>query len=273
LRFDAPDVITSVHNPGIKQARSLLRRNGRAEERAFLVEGVRAIRDMLASGVMPSLFYVRATPEDRALVDSMELPCPVRFVSPEVFGGLSDVPHPQGIVAVVPMSAITSAPRFDVWREDLILVADGVRDPGNLGTLLRSAAGAGVSEVLVTPNSVDPFNPKCIRSAMGAHFLISLRQMSWEPLIAHLAAVSVIVVADANGADEYDAVAWTRSCAIVVGSEAHGPDERFVELATAYVRIPLARSLESLNAGVAGSHMVLEAARQRRLAASVQEPV
>ncbi|MDQ3653855.1 MAG: RNA methyltransferase [Chloroflexota bacterium] len=273
MRFNVPDVITSVHNPGIKQARALLRRKGRMEERAFLVEGARAVRDMLAAGVTPSLLYVRATPGDRIFLDDADPRCPVRFVSPDVFGGLSDVPHPQGIVAVVPMSAVTSAPRFDVWREDLILVADGVRDPGNLGTLLRSAAGTGVTEVLVTPNSVDPFNPKCVRSAMGAHFLISLRQLSWEPLFEHLAAVPVIVVADANGADEYDKVPWTRSCAIVVGSEAHGPNERVIELATAYVRIPLARSLESLNAGVAGSHMVLEAARQRRFAASVQEPV
>ncbi len=271
MRFDTPDVITSVHNPGIKRARSLLRRKGRTEERAFLVEGTRAIRDMLAIGVVPNLLYIRDTPEDHAIVDDFDGRCPVRAVSPDVFGGLSDVPHPQGVVAVVPMSAVTSEPRFDVWPDDLILVADGVRDPGNLGTLLRSAAGTGVTEVLVTPNSVDPFNPKCVRSAMGAHFLISLRQMTWAPLIEHLASVSVIVVADADGADVYDSVPWTRPCAIIVGSEAHGPNARVIDLATAHVRIPLARSLESLNAGVAGSHLVLEAARQRRLAASVQD--
>lgn len=273
MRSDAPDVLTSIHNPGIKRARSLLRRKGRSEERAFLVEGVRAVSDMVASGAEPSVVYVRATPEDSGLMDDMDLRCPVRLVSPDVFTGLSDVPHPQGIVAVVPMSNVTAEPRYDIWRDDLILVADGVRDPGNLGTLLRSAAGAGVTEVLVTPNSVDPFNPKCVRSAMGAHFLVSLRQMTWEPLIAHLSRVSIIVVADANGADAYDSVPWTQSCAIVVGGEAFGPNDLLVDFATAYVRIPLARNLESLNAGVAGSHLVLEAARQRRLAASLQKPV
>ncbi len=273
MHSDIFDVITSVHNPGIKQARSLLRRKGRSEERAFLVEGVRAISDMLGAGVVPSVLYVRDTPEDLALVDDIEPRCPVRAVSPAVFGGVSDVPHPQGLIAVVPMLAVTSEPRFDVWPDHLILVADGVRDPGNLGTLLRSAAGAGVTEVLVTPNSVDPFNPKCVRSAMGAHFIISLRQLTWEPLIERLASVSVVVVADANGNDAYDAVPWTRPCAVIIGSEAHGPDDRATGLATAYVRIPLARNLESLNAGVAGSHLVLEAARQRRLAASVQEAV
>jgi TrmH family RNA methyltransferase len=273
LRVDALDVITSVHNPGIRQARSLLRRKGRSEERAFLVEGTRAVSDMLAADVIPSMLYIRATPEDQALIDTIDPPCPVRLVSADVFSGLSDVAHPQGIVAVVPMDCVDSEPRHDVWDTPLILVADGVRDPGNLGTLLRSAAGAGVTEVLITPNSVDPFNPKCVRSAMGAHFLVSLQQLRWEPLIEHLSRLSVIVIADASGADVYDAVEWTESCAIVIGSEAFGPSEALAPLATAYVRIPLARNLESLNAGVAGSHVVLEAARQRRLAASLQEPI
>jgi len=272
LRFDTIDVITSVHNPGVKLARSLLRRKGRSEERAFLVEGARAVTDLLKGGVTPTLLYVRDAPEDRALLDAVEPPCPVRFVSPEVFAGLSDVAHPQGIVAMVPMAEVSSTPRFDVWDQPLIFIADGVRDPGNLGTLIRSAAGAGVTEVLVTPNSVDPFNPKCIRAAMGAHFGVSLRQVSWAPLIDELSALPVIVVADASGADTFETVAWSQPCAIVVGSEAFGPHQFIRDLATAYVRIPLARNLESLNAGVAGSYMVLEAARQRRLAATLGKP-
>lgn len=272
MPFDAADVITSVHNPGIKLARSLLRRKGRSEERSFLVEGARAVTDLVTSGATPTLLYVRDAPEDRDLLDALETLCPVRFVRPEVFAGLSDVAHPQGIVAVVPMSEVSSTPRFDVWDQPMILIADGVRDPGNLGTLIRSAAGAGVTEVLVTPNSVDPFNPKCIRAAMGAHFLVSLRQLSWEPLVDELSALSVIVIADATGADMSEMVAWTQPCAIVVGSEAFGPHHLMRDLATAYVRIPLARNLESLNAGVAGSYMVLEAARQRRLAATLGPP-
>lgn len=232
------------------------------------MEGVRAVSDMLAADVEPSLVYVRATVEDESIIDGLDIPCPVKFVTSDVFASLSDVPHPQGIVAVVPNDSISTEPKYDVWERDFILIADGVRDPGNLGTLLRSAAGAGVTEVLVTPNSVDPFNPKCVRSAMGAHFLISLRQMRWDALTEYLKTIPVIAVADANGDATYDQVNWTDSCAIVVGSEAFGPNQVLIDLANAYVRIPLARNLESLNAGVAGSHVVLEAARQRRLAAS-----
>jgi TrmH family RNA methyltransferase len=268
LSFDTPEIITSIHNPGIKRARSLLRRKGRSEERAFLVEGPRAVKDVLSAGVEPSLLYVRAIPEDEAILEGLDITCPVKFVAAEVFATLSDVPHPQGLIAVVPNDSITTSPRHDVWDRDLVLVADGVRDPGNLGTLIRSAAGAGVTEVLVSPNSVDPFNPKCVRAAMGAHFQVSLRQMSWDALVEYLKTIPVIAVADANGDATYDQVNWSESCAIIVGSEAFGPNQALLDIATAYVRIPLARNLESLNAGVAGSHVVLEAARQRRLAAS-----
>ncbi len=272
MSFDDPTIITSVHNPGVKQARSLLRRKGRADERAFLVEGSRSVRDMVSAGGEPQILYVRDQPEDREFAESLAVNCPIRYVSPVVFAGLSDVPHPQGVVAVVPMAAVSSEPVYDVWSNDLILVADGVRDPGNLGTLLRSAAGAGVTEVLVSPNSVDPFNPKCVRAAMGAHFLVSLRQMAWSALTERLSSVPLVAVADTFGSVEYDAAPWTQSCAIIVGSEAFGPNELLRNIATAYVRIPLGRNLESLNAGVAGSHLVLEAARQRRLASPPREP-
>ena len=232
------------------------------------MEGVRAVSDMLQAGVEPTQLFVRAEPEDEAILEQLNVSCPVRMATSDVLATLSDVPHPQGFIAVVPNDAVSWAPMHDVWADDLVLVADGVRDPGNLGTLLRSAAGAGITQVLVTPNSVDPFNPKCVRSAMGAHFLVSLQQVTYEQAIGQLQSLPVIAVADAEGDMDYDAVAWSEPCAIIVGSEAFGPNAALSEIATAYVRIPLARNLESLNAGVAGSHLVLEAARHRRLAAS-----
>ena len=266
----ASEVITSIHNVNIKRARSLLRRKGRAEERAFLVEGERAVAEMLSADVSPAILYVRNMPDDRQFLDQLDVRCPVRLVSSGVLASLSDVPHPQGVVAVVSIDSVRTAPHYDVWERDFILVVDGVRDPGNLGTLLRTAAGAGVTEVIVTPDSVDPYNPKCVRSAMGAHFLVSLRQMPWEALKTYLKEMPVIAVADPTGSESYDLVNWHDPCTIVVGSEAFGPNEAILGIATAYVRIPLARNLESLNAGVAGSHVVLEAARQRRLAATLQ---
>lgn len=257
-------VITSLHNPAIKRARSLLRRKGRTEERAFLVEGVRAVTDAIESGTSPQVVYLRDDPDGWALHDQWQAELPVRVVSAPAFESLSDVPHPQAVVAVFAIDDLDSSPRHDVWGRDMILVADGVRDPGNMGTLIRSAAGAGVTEFIISPDSVDPFNPKCVRAAMGAHFLVSIQPLSFDRIAERLATVELVALADAEATQDYDEVDWTVPCAIIVGSEAFGANQSLRAGANAYVRIPLARGLESLNAGVAGSHVVLEAARQRR---------
>ena len=262
-------VISSLHNPAVKRARSLLRRKGRIEERAFLVEGVRAVSDAIGSGSNPQAIYLRDDPEGWSLHDQWSTRFQVRMASPAVIESLSDVPHPQPVVCVFGMDDLVDAPRFDVWTKDLILIADGVRDPGNMGTLIRSAAGAGVTEFIISPESVDPFNPKCVRAAMGAHFLVSLRSLPINEIKTRLADVDLVVLADADGPHEYDEVDYTPSCAIVIGGEAHGLNEPLRAGTGTYVRIPLARKLESLNAGVAGSHLVLEAARQRRLGKSL----
>lgn len=257
-------VVTSLHNPAIKRARSLLRRKGRIEERAFLVEGVRAVTDALETGSRPDTIFLRDDEDGWALHDLWSESHQVRMATEAVIASLSDVPHPQPVVATFAMDEIRSDPQHDVWSEDLILIADGVRDPGNMGTLIRSAVGAGVTEFIVSPDSVDPFNPKCVRSAMGAHFLVSLQQLRADEIIRRLESVSLVALADADADQDYDEVDWTGSSAVIVGGEAFGANQPLRAVANAYVRIPLARGLESLNAGVAGSHVVLEAARQRR---------
>jgi TrmH family RNA methyltransferase len=257
-------VVTSLHNPAIKRARSLLRRKGRVQERAFLVEGVRAVTDALATGSRPETIFLRDDEEGWGLHDAWHERFPLRFATEAVIASLSDVPHPQSVVAVFGMDELDSSPRHDVWTEDLILIADGVRDPGNMGTLIRSAVGAGVTEFIVSPESVDPFNPKCVRSAMGAHFRIGLRQLSADEIVQRLQPVALVALADAEADQDYDEIDWTGSSALIVGNEAFGVNQSLRSVANAYVRIPLARGLESINVGMAGSHLVLEAARQRR---------
>lgn len=259
-----PTVITSLHNPAIKRARSLLRRKSRYEERAFLVEGMTAVADAMAAGAMPEMVFVRDGNSELEWASRHTRATLVRVVTSEVLASLTEQPHPQGVIAVFPMDAVSDRPRHDVWSQDLVLVADAISDPGNLGTLIRSAAAAGVTLILVSPNSVDPFHPRCLRAAMGAHFLVSIRQASFEEISALVRELPLVLVADASGDLVYGEVDWTQPCAIVIGSEATGPTEAAMRLATAYVRIPLARNLESLNAGVAGSLLLLEAAQRRR---------
>jgi TrmH family RNA methyltransferase len=130
--------------------------------------------------------------------------------------------------------------------------------------LLRSAAGAGVDHVVIGPESVDPYHPKAIRAAMGAHVRVPFSRQRWDSLAEIVRKYGVVAVADANGDTDYDAVDWSQPAVIVVGGEAFGPTADAWNLATTHVRIPLAGDVESLNAGVAGSLLMFEAARQRR---------
>lgn len=265
--MDRPDSsITSLHNPAIKRARSLLRRKGRFEERAFLVEGARAVLDLIAVDARPEVVYVSPDLDDEVRGLVFEAGWNIREVTTDVLRSISDVPEPQGIVAEVAMATISTISSNDVWSEPLIVVADGVRDPGNMGTLIRTAAGAGATLFLTTKQSVDVFNPKCVRAAMGGHFRLGIETVTGQDLASRLEGVDIIAITDAGATMDYDELDWKTPAAIVVGSEATGPGPEARHLATVSVRIPLARGLESLNAGVAGSHVVLEAARQRHAA-------
>lgn len=255
------DVIASSSNPGIKIVRSLQRRKYRQQERAFIVEGVRAVNDVLQAGVTPIAVYLRDDVDPGVLHPVPDM-IPVRRVTGQIFDPLTDTIHPQGVLAVVPM--LDEEPLPDPVSKPVIMVLDGVRDPGNMGTLFRSAAGAGLDHLVVGPESVDPYHPRAVRAAMGAHFRLPFSTHAWEELAPYLANFELVAVADSQGDAEYDIVAWTSSAAMIVGGEAFGPSSRAHESATLSVSIPLANGVESLNAGVAGSLLAFEAARQRR---------
>jgi len=257
------DIIVSPANPGIKMTRSLQRRKNRLQERAFVVEGIRAVNDVLAAGIRPRAVYLRED-ADRGQLEHIPADVTIRRVASRVFDDLTDVAHPQGVLAVVPMLGDAAFP--DVAGRPLVMILDAVRDPGNLGTLLRSAAGAGVDHVVIGPESVDPYHPRAVRAAMGAHLRVPFSRRSWADLARLIDHFPIVALADADGDTTYDALTWTDAAAIIVGGEAFGPSSAAYECATHRVSIPLANGVESLNAGVAGSLLAFEAARQRRSA-------
>lgn len=256
------DVIASPANPGIKMVRSLQRRKFRQRERAFVVEGARAVSDVLSAGIAPIALYIR---EDVNPDSLPELPAgvPFRRVTSRLFDELTDTVHPQGILAVVPTLDEPALP--DAASDPLVMILDGVRDPGNMGTLLRSAAGAGVHHVAIGPECVDPYHPRAVRAAMGSHLRVPFSERQWADLGPYLAQFAVVALADAFGEATYDAVDWTGPAAMIVGGEAFGPSSEAHGVARARVSIPMQNGVESLNAGVAGSLLAFEAARQRRV--------
>ena len=258
--------ITSAANPNVLFVRSLARRDRRAAEGAFVVEGVRAVRDALESGAIPRLVLLRQGDESPAAGLAIPAGVRVRIVERRVFDRLSEMQTPQGILAVFPIP--TPEPATDD-ASPLVLILDRLRDPGNLGTLLRAAAGAGASAVYLTPESVDPWNPKVVRAGMGAHFRLPIAPLDPRTLAELQARLPRRVVASAEAAQPYDAVDWTGPAALVVGGEAEGVGPELREWASDEVGIPLAHGVESLNAAVAGSVILFEAARQRRTESEV----
>lgn len=256
--------ITSASNPRIKLARKLTRRRARAQAGLCLLEGTRLVSDAWSAGVsFDSVFVTQRfvdQPELLPILPVLEKAgAPLFLVSDALLAEISDTTTPQGIVALSHLPNLPVPP--DPW---LVLVLDGVGNPGNAGTLLRSAVAAGVELVVFGPGTVDPFSPKVLRAGMGAHFRIAtLAATSWGDVDSALGQGRLLYVADAQASLSYDAVDWNRSAALVIGSEAHGPSQAALTAAIP-VAIPISSGVESLNAGVAGSVILFEAARQRR---------
>ncbi|MCB0078511.1 MAG: RNA methyltransferase [Anaerolineales bacterium] len=254
-------MIESEQNPKIRLARALQRRREREKQQLIFIEGLRLVRDAFDSGLAPTLlFYTAAAqqqPESAALIARHA--ADAWLISDELMQRITDTVTPQAIAAIVSWPT-PPWPRHPT----LLLLPDCLRDPGNLGTLLRSAAAAGVDGVLLGKGTVDPWSDKVLRAGMGAHFRLPIRsRLTWEemtPLIGELP----LYIADAAGSVPYDAVDWRRPAALVVGGEAEGASEPLLARATQRIAIPMANAVESLNAAVAGSLILFEAHRQRR---------
>lgn len=261
---DYLNMITSVRNQKIQQLRGLQSRaKNRREAGAFVVEGVRLAEEALASGwPIRSAFYTDDLRDRGEAVFSKLKKAGVatESVSDEVMKALSDTETPQGILLELAFRELPLPAQLD-----LVLILDGVADPGNLGTLLRSAASAAVGAVLLGPASADPFSPKVLRSAMGAHFRLPIHSLQWPEIAKFCRENNLqIFLAEASEGQAYDRVDLTQPSAFIVGGEAHGVSAAAKELQPTSIQIPMPGQTESLNAAMAGTLLLFEALRQRR---------
>jgi TrmH family RNA methyltransferase len=253
-------MITSLTNDKVKLVRSLAERKHRVKERRFAIEGARLIDEALAANLQPDWVFCAERLPSRAQETLGRLKkrgIEIITVSEAVLKACSDTETPQGLIAVL------SFPRLPIPADPkMILIADSLRDPGNLGTLLRSAAASDVDAVLLPPETVDAYNPKVVRGAMGAHFRLPILEATWAEIADRVKGMAVYLAAG-DGELQYTEVDWKRPSALIVGGEASGASQDATRLATKRISIPLSREVESLNAAVAASVILFEAKRQR----------
>ena len=266
------ETLRSRANPLYKRLRTLKQKGGQGG--LCLIEGPKLALEALGAGL--KLVEAAASPRAeataggaRALAALAEHGVPVRRMAEALVASLSEAATSQGLIA------LAERPAWGVERvlsgtagAALVLVIDGVQDPGNVGALLRSAEAAGASGALLTTGTADPLSWKALRGSMGSAFrLPHASGLSLEDALARLAARGVLIYATAADGDRrYDEADLRRPAAVVVGREGAGLSAAVQRGADARLRIPLAGRVESLNVGVAAALVLFEAARQRRSA-------
>lgn len=231
------------------------RRSARLEERAFVIEGPKLLAEAHAAGIKPTdVFTVPGNPERIEGADEL---------APGVMERIADAVTPQSVVAVVPF---VDVPLESLQNASFLVVCVDVRDPGNAGTVMRSAEAAGADGVVFCDGSVDVYNPKTVRASAGSIFHVRVvvggdavevleRIAGWG--------VQRLGTSSHAGAD-YTAVDLTRPSAIVLGNEAAGLPPHVADALDQVVTIPMAGRSESLNVGMAAAVLCFETARQRR---------
>ena len=254
-------MITSTHNSKIQLVRGLL---GRSKERretgAFVAEGVRLVEEALAAEW--SFQFVLAgeslSERGKALVaDLQSHRVETEIVANNLMQSVSKTDTSQGILAVLDHSQLPIPQALS-----FALILDQIRDPGNLGTLLRTAAAAGVQAVFLPPETTEAFAPKVVRAGMGAHFRIPIHPLTWDEIRTTTQGLK-IHLADMEGAISCWQADFRSPLALIVGGEADGTSQPARELATSQVSIPMPGKTESLNAAVAGAILMFEVVRQR----------
>ncbi len=243
--------ITSSTNSFVKELRALAAsKKARQESGRFIVEGQRGIERMLTH--QSNQYTIETLVVSKDYKDTPRLPSTIdTVILPDfIFAKISDVQQAQGILGIVRYTPIP----FKIQRDEgHYLLLDSIRDPGNLGTLIRSAVGAGFNGILLYGDGVEPFNPKVIRSTMGTFAFSNIWNISQDNVDQLLKEGYDLCVTTGLGGKNLYQTSFSKKTVLVVGSEAHGVSPELMQCATQKITIPLTEECESLNAAIAGS--------------------
>lgn len=261
------NIISSVSNVQVKNLILLQKKSkAREEQGVFVIEGLKMFEEARDGGYLRKAycsesFYQEKLRENPEYFFGFDF----EILTDQVFRNVSETMTPQGIMGLVNKMDYKLDELINVNKPCLLLLED-IRDPGNLGTMIRTAEGAGVSGIIINGSSVDIYNPKVIRSTMGSIYRVPIFQT--EDFYATLQAVKAqgisIYAAHLMGIPYDTEGSFQEGCAILIGNEANGLSEEASALADKLIKIPMAGKVESLNAAVAAAILMYEAARQRR---------
>ena len=258
-------VITSKENDMIKNIKKLKEKKYRDEENMFLVEGIKMVQEALLEKAKIEKVVVcedcinNNTISKELLYEIAKQDC--IYVSEKVFQNLTEVTNPQGILAVLKKE---NGEEQISYNEDIIVVLDGIQDPGNLGTILRTIDSIGLTQVILSEKTADPYNPKVVRSTMGAIYRVNMiRSQNIIETLKNIKKHQYEIVATSLQTEKsiYD-INYEKKV-IVVGNEANGVSKEILELANQKVKIPMPGKAESLNVAVATGIILYEYVRTK----------
>ncbi len=252
-----PERITSRQNSRVRALRTALQSRKRSE--LIAIEGTHLLEEALNSGLTVQTVFLR---DDQAAIAAHLAPeTEVLLLSEDAFSSAAATEHSQGVAALCEPPESRYLPQ----RNDLILIAAGLQDPGNLGTLIRSAEAFGAAAMLLAGSTVDPWNGKSLRASAGSAFRLPLLRLSQPLLEAVRRAGIVFLAAVPSGGTPAHLCRLDRGCALLIGNEGAGLSTEILALADERIMLPTSGRTESLNAAVAGSLLLYEAHRQRLL--------
>jgi TrmH family RNA methyltransferase len=264
--------LDSPQNPKIRKWSELKTKKGRLAEAAFLVEGMRLVEEVLASELKVTEILWDSGGDE--ITDSIrehidDLGIPFYELSPRAFQRVSDTVNSQGLIAIVELPDEAGTP----WRlPHIALLLDGVQDPGNVGTLIRSSDAFAVGEVCCGSGTVDAYAPKVVRASMGGLFRVPVvngqSALYIQQWIEKWPSGQVVSTGSQSGRVSWE-MDFTRPTMLVIGSEAFGVSAETAALASTEIRIPMSGEAESLNAATAGAILLYEVFRQRSSMAKV----
>ena len=269
-------MISSTSNSKVKRLVALSQKAKlRKNEGVFIVEGARMFREAPPQWIrevyVSETFLAKCQKEHET--DLMEILNRTGYevLTDEVFKKASDTQTPQGVLCVLDMPHYELADQLDAWLSDeqnalLLVMLENLQDPGNLGTILRAGEGAGVNGIIITRQTADLFNPKVIRSTMGSIYRVPffiVDELGETIKMLQKKGVAVYA-AHLDDSVDYDIPDYTKPTAFLIGNEGNGLKRETADMATQYIKIPMAGQVESLNAAVATTILMYEASRQKR---------